>query len=1292
MSSIYKLSISGVRSFEPKKKETIEFGKPLTLIVGANGVGKTTIIECLKLATTGILPPNSRNAAFLHDPNIVGDKSVIAEVKLAFTSINGQSMVASRTMSATKTATSTKFSTTEGQLLLMNRGERTSLSTKCAELDSQVPRFLGVPTAILDYVIFCHQEESLWPLSEPSVLKKKFDEIFQALQFTKAVKSLNDIKKEMAVEVKLLEQSVKHLKVDKERADKTRNKLIQNQQLIDDYLKSTKSLEIQLKLVTEESDELFKSNQEFQKIISNVESLKHQERSFVEQITRLTDSSKISDDTDEDLKYKFANFQTFLDELNDKVEKLKEEVVLKQTGLSNLRNEANELIREEATLKSLESEYTENIEICNRLRECLSNEFNIIPDDDFNQFESSFFNFLQQKQKDLQFLKDDLKSKETKLDHELRASTEKKLKESQHKEYLLKDLNILQSESKKAREQINSLVSSEGDVEYEKSSLEDLKLKLEKSKSTNSIESFNNEIKSNNNKINSLELEIDDINKDISQIHKQSDSYAKISLLSDEAKLKQQTISKLKEAYSESFNEYSLDIENLSNSLKSKISELEEKLKSNETKQQSLKAKILENESSIRYNESNLKNLQNELISSKEKFENELDGEDPSEYQEILSSADDDYKTSLENLKMSSTTLQFNQKALDIAKNDQCCYLCSRKFDDNSLLSTFIKELEKKTNGDLEKELKNQAKEAKEYLDTVRSLSNEVEIIRSNEHRIKLADNELKGLKQSLKKNNDEFHENSKLVSNISEKIQSLKNLINPINEIERLKKDLDQTKIQIEEKKQELKNYGFSSKNLDELQSALNDKNTELKNIRKNIAQLIDDKESRQRELSILENNIKDKKLKISNLEISMMEKETLLKRIENYKVKIFDLEVEITNADSVLDVLEGEIEKLTDNYDNLVMSNGLKISESNKKVESINQNYNDYKGRNSKMNKFLDKYKFKLTSTTRKIDSTNDMIKNVEKEIQSNLDVVSIEEKKLAGTNEEYRNIRSNIDLRELTSRLVSLQQEIENIDIKSAEKSRQKYQEKSEYLRERYSKLNSELAGKMGEMKQIQDQISQIKKELKVEFKNVDENYREELTKFKFKSIAVSDADTYAKAIDTAIINFHSLKMKETNKIIEDLWKGTYSGTDIDTIKIRSESATGARSSYNYRVVMVKNDVELDMRGRCSAGQKVLASIIIRLALSECFGTNCGVIALDEPTTNLDVENIESLARSLSNIIEMRQSQKNFQLIVITHDEKFLSAMHAVKYTDHFYRIKRNQAQKSEIEWVGINRVTE
>eukprot|EP00966_Prymnesium_polylepis_P254059 5871063-Prymnesium_polylepis.1 len=81
---------------------------------------------------------------------------------------------------------------------------------------------------------------------------------------------------------------------------------------------------------------------------------------------------------------------------------------------------------------------------------------------------------------------------------------------------------------------------------------------------------------------------------------------------------------------------------------------------------------------------------------------------------------------------------------------------------------------------------------------------------------------------------------------------------------------------------------------------------------------------------------------------------------------------------------------------------------------------------------------------------------------------------------------------------------------------------------------------------------------------------------------------------------------------------------------------------------RVQMYKGGAALDMRGRCSAGQKVLACLIIRLALAETFCLNCGILALDEPTTNLDKPNVEAFAQALNEIIKNRKQQSNFQLV--------------------------------------------
>jgi len=100
------------------------------------------------------------------------------------------------------------------------------------------------------------------------------------------------------------------------------------------------------------------------------------------------------------------------------------------------------------------------------------------------------------------------------------------------------------------------------------------------------------------------------------------------------------------------------------------------------------------------------------------------------------------------------------------------------------------------------------------------------------------------------------------------------------------------------------------------------------------------------------------------------------------------------------------------------------------------------------------------------------------------------------------------------------------------------------------------------------------------------------------------------------------------------------------------------------------------------------KVLASILIRLALAETFCLNCGILALDEPTTNLDEHNIESLANALKDIITSRQQQRNFQLVVITHDEEFVRALGQSDYVDHYYRVYKNESGYSKIHKRRVN----
>ncbi len=159
MSSVDRLSIKGIRAFCPFNDEQIEFCKPLTLILGQNGAGKTTIIECLKMMTSGSMPPHTQaGKSFVHDPNVSHVPETKAAVRLRIRTIKQQPVVALRTFQVTnKRNNKQEFKKLEQVLKARDgKGHEISINKNCAEMDRQVPLLLGVSAPILEHVIFCH--------------------------------------------------------------------------------------------------------------------------------------------------------------------------------------------------------------------------------------------------------------------------------------------------------------------------------------------------------------------------------------------------------------------------------------------------------------------------------------------------------------------------------------------------------------------------------------------------------------------------------------------------------------------------------------------------------------------------------------------------------------------------------------------------------------------------------------------------------------------------------------------------------------------------------------------------------------------------------------------------------------------------------------------------------------------------------------------------------------------------------------------------------------------------------
>ncbi|RLV90241.1 DNA repair protein RAD50 [Spathaspora sp. JA1] len=1304
MSSLYKLSIKGIRAFEPENEETIQFGFPLTLICGQNGTGKTTVIECLKYATTGDLPPNSKGGAFVHDPSLSGRSNVSGQIKLAFRNVNGKSMITTRTVQLSKkqgrgsAAATLTFKTMEGQLTLIDSGEKISISTKNSELDAQTPIYLGASRSILDYVIFCHQDESLWPMSEASVLKKRFDDIFEASKFIKVLDNLKNIKKEMATDIKLIEQSVQHLKIDKDRAQRVQDKLVNMNESAENFTEEISELNIKIEQKEKEAELLFATNQEFQRTLSDYENLLMKKKSLQEQIERAKSAIEILSGSDEELMHQKENFSSITEEKQAKIQELQNAQVSLNGELKDKTNGYNQLIRLDGSLRGKKSEYEDNLDKISELMNTNSEPLEVQLSGETHERISVFNSAIEQRIKSL--LKDEkrLLADNKAIDSEKQAQVQEILtsisREQQHQEYASADLNSNNTKLVSLKRRLASMDNDESVLETRKQELAEATKKLEEKKTSNETKELDMKIEKSNFEISKLDIELEELSKKVLLSNKQSDLRSKVNFLQEGIRTKNSAIEKLLKSAEPGYNNLvgkKIDLDLGETALNDKIAELKTVFEERQKLVGRLTGEVETNKALLDSNKKSELENSTKMNNLRDKITRVIEDDEIENYETVVEELEENYRSVMEDVNTSEVTKHFNVTAISIAEKNNHCLLCKRSFEGDSL-QKFIAELKLAVDEKKIKEIQNQSIEIKKELDDVKAINLDIINLRECQKQVEAFKNTKKDLDTKESSLSEQLEKAKLEFKSIQDSLEEGVGLRKPISEIVRLNTEVNDLEMQVDELTEELNDFGTAVLSITELQALQQQKSNLMREERQRVNTYTESKYVVQREQQRLENRVKDIKLQISKLETSLSEIKNIKESITETEGTLERLQSNISESEAALSELNStkterietlkqvqEVHRQAEQVIHNEVEKYQSLSSSFKHLHEAIETFEKYDSVK------LEENKSKMEQVSTEIDSLNETIK------ENSTSINSLEKEVYEASRTEY-NIVANIDYRAQISKLEETEFEINGIDIENAQNKKEEYQEKSKKLRNELTNLTSEHAGKIGEVKQIKDQIKGLQKELETEYKNVNQAYHEEWIKLQTNMLVSNDIQNYSKALDNAIMKYHSIKMEDINRILGELWSQTYKGSDISSIAIKSDvnlQAKGNRS-YNYRVVMVKNASELDMRGRCSAGQKVLASILIRLALAECFGANCGMIALDEPTTNLDSENSESLAEALNHIIEYRKAQSNFQLIVITHDEKFLTHIRGDRFTDHFYRIQRDEGNKSRIYSLPIGRI--
>lgn len=139
------------------------------------------------------------------------------------------------------------FKQNDGELRTLNPDNtKKTVPFRNTELDKRVSEMLGVSKAVLENVIFCHQEDSSWPLMAPAAVKKNLESILDSEKHSKRKQNLVDEGKDCEKRVRALERDFYLLNAQKEEADRIRADVIAKRASLETLEQSRTDVERQI--------------------------------------------------------------------------------------------------------------------------------------------------------------------------------------------------------------------------------------------------------------------------------------------------------------------------------------------------------------------------------------------------------------------------------------------------------------------------------------------------------------------------------------------------------------------------------------------------------------------------------------------------------------------------------------------------------------------------------------------------------------------------------------------------------------------------------------------------------------------------------------------------------------------------------------------------------------------------------------------------------------------------------------------------------------------------------------
>ncbi|XP_057670228.1 DNA repair protein RAD50 [Diorhabda carinulata] len=1299
MALLHSLEICGIRNFNPDNKQTVFFQTPVVLFQGPNGSGKTTILESIKYALTGDLPVGTNGGkGFIHDPKMSNKNSTKGSIKIKFTDAEKNTLTISRVLQVSQTAAGTlQFKKVNDSIRKRSKDDPDQvqdISCRCADIDAYCCTALNVSKSIFNNVLFCHQENSLWPLDEPKKLKEKFDDIFEATKYKKCVERLRKTIKEKETHLKTgIKDTLKAKKEIKDHVDFQRSKLEDKKEKLNEVKKLIEQSENELKPLEDRMKKILDLEESLGALQRKLTAKEEEKKGLInQQETLRKEISDIFVGTDKELDSKINTF---------KDEQSSEEIIIRKLERNvqdinkQLENESLSIQTKQVKIgqmKEEQNQYKKKLEEIRGLIDKLRIELDI---EDFGDQEIL-----------LGELTNAIKSQENKFNQ---LQKENDVEENE----LQKQIDKLREENAKSEQLIDSKTTSTHEC---KNKLEQIKYKLEE------LDTSDSQLKNITDKIESLQSTLTKLkssfseNEKLQEIQELKDlidnkeqyreklereytvlqrNYATEQKIESEKSLvlnKQSQIKKIQSKHSQNLTKlFGDDIpkNNLKNSVMNIQNNQDIEYNKHTKTVNKLEKELINLETTLDINKSMLKTHQQELSTNKRKLMELCKGKD------FLETLNESYKKKekLQTARGQYSAAKIMYEAfVGKLESEKCCPVCKTNFKNNlPALPDIIQDLKGKIHkipSDL-MQVELEFKKEEEYHNELQRMNNVNDEIETLTHtKIPKLEQEISSLTEQFEEKSMELAAEKHSLEKPHQLIEICKNLITDATLFDQYQIDISRANDSIKDMEESIEKVP-SNRSRQENEMELDAVKAELSNTKRRYDTSKNMLEQHRDRCQDLNKKIQTEVQKQIDIQKLVQEKPLLEIQNKEYNEKLTRLRSEIEDLRLNLVSQKKELKDSIENKNNVNKKN---IQLEEKARTKLNSNQNSLSDI-FKLQKIIRDYERlknseKLAKGIEELAELKVIVSNLEKNKTEILDSISQKKESLAKRESFFRALKDNVTLREISRKEKLVETTIQEIKQKiGGFNYRQVFEEKQKKIEEinkKQREINT-LNGQMEEIVHVTDELEEILR--KPEYRTANINYKKTYYNYTLNVLALDDLKKYADILERSVLKFHEERMIQINRMIKSLWRTIYRGNDIDYIEIKTDESTtsgvGRRRTYQYKVVQVKNNIELDMRGRCSAGQKVLACLVIRLALAETFSSHCGILALDEPTTNLDKANISSLSDALSELINSRENQSNFQLLIITHDEEFLRSLTQVQNIDSYWQVKRNAGGSSVVE---------